>query len=301
MKFSQFQIIKRNYVVYRDDLYPFLGGGNKGRKMDYISKDIFLQGANAIVTTGGIQSNHCRAVAVFAAMNRMECSLVLHGSEDQFYKQTGNAKIMRMSGARVVFVSNASEIGSAMDNEMSSYTRNGFRPYYLWGGGHTMEGGLAYIEAITEFKDYCKKEEWYPKYIFLASGTGSTQAGILAGLDKYKLDDIETIGISVARERMNAESIVNKFYLELCNQYNIKCTNREVIVLDDYICGGYGKYNEDIKIISDNSIKDYGFTLDTTYTGKAFYGMLDFVQKHNLKEENILFWHTGGIFNFLAE
>ena len=65
MSYSQFQLIRKKILVFRDDLYPFLGGGNKGRKMDYISKDNFLKGANSIVTTGGIQSNHCRAVAVF--------------------------------------------------------------------------------------------------------------------------------------------------------------------------------------------------------------------------------------------
>lgn len=301
MKFNQFQIIKPNLIVCRDDLYPFLGGGNKGRKMDYIAKDIFLKGANAIVTTGGIQSNHCRAVAIFAAMNGMRCSLVLHGSEEQFYKQTGNAKVMRLSGANIIFVSNASEIGTKMDNEMNNYTQNGYSPYYLWGGGHTMEGGLAYIEAVKEFKEYCEREKWYPKYIFLASGTGSTQAGILAGLDKYGLNDIQTIGISVARERNNAENIVAGFYLDLCSYYNISSTNREVVVLDDYICGGYGQFNEDIRIVSENSLKDYGFTLDTCYTGKAFYGMMDNIGKNKINDENVIFWHTGGIFNFLAE
>jgi len=301
MSYSQFQLIRKKILVFRDDLYPFLGGGNKGRKMDYISKDIFLKGANSIVTTGGIQSNHCRAVAVFAAMNGMKCSLVLHGSEEQFYKQSGNAKIMRLSGAKLIFVNNAAEIGPTMDSEMNYYTQNDYIPYYLRGGGHIMEGGFAYIEAIKELKEYCSQNEWYPKYIFLASGTGSTQAGILAGLDKYGLNDIHTIGISVARERWYAESIVNNFYIDLCSNYNIKCTNREVVVLDDYICGGYGMFNDEIKIISDNSVKSYGFTLDTCYTGKAFYGMLDYIQKNNIENKNILFWHTGGIFNFLAE
>lgn len=301
MSYNPLQIVEEKVAVFRDDLYPFLGGGNKGRKMDAISRDIFMKKADALVTTGGIQSNHCRAVAVFAAMNGLKCSLVLHGSKEEFCRQTGNAKIMRMSGAKVIFVETASEIGSLMEKEMGCYKDLGYAPYYIWGGGHTMEGGLAYIDAIGELKFFCERNKWLPKYIFLASGTGSTQAGILAGLDREGLVDIQTIGISVARESIYAQDIVNKFYVELCDHYNIECKNRDVTVLDDYICGGYGKYNEEIKQVSDGSIRMYGFTLDTCYTAKAFHGMMDFIEKNNIREDNILFWHTGGIFNFLAE
>lgn len=294
-------ILKKNLRIFRDDLYPFLGGGNKGRKMDAIAKDIFLKNANALVTTGGFQSNHCRAVAVFAAQNKLQCTLVLHGSKEEFEKQSGNAKIMRLSGSKIIFVEEASQIGKVMDTEMNHYKIEGFKPYYIWGGGHTLEGGLAYIEAIQELKEYTDKTNWVPDYIFHASGTGSTQSGILAGLDKYGFDKTTVIGISVGRKSEQATQIVDDFYKELCSHYQIKCLNRESIVLDDYLLGGYGKYNKDLEKLSLNSIKDYGFTLDTCYTGKAFYGMLDFIQKNNIYTENILFWHTGGIFNFLAE
>ena len=43
MIFNIIQPIKGDIKVFRDDLYPFLGGGNKGRKMDAIAKDIFFK------------------------------------------------------------------------------------------------------------------------------------------------------------------------------------------------------------------------------------------------------------------
>src|SRR5690606_24860948 len=105
MRFNFVHNIQEPFIkVFRDDLYPFLGGGNKGRKMDYIAQDIFLKKADALVTTGGSQSNHCRAVAVFAAQHKMHCTLVLHGASKDFNKQSGNAKIMRLSGAKIIFV-----------------------------------------------------------------------------------------------------------------------------------------------------------------------------------------------------
>lgn len=301
MNFNIIDTLNNKFRVFRDDLYPFLGGGNKGRKMDYIAKDILAKGANALVTTGGIQSNHNRAVAVFAAKNDMKCTLVLHGSKDSFETQTGNALIMRLSGADIVFVNEPVEIGPAMDKAMEGYKNKGFNPYYIWGGGHTMDGGLAYIDAVDELKQYCDKNNWSPEYIFHASGTGSTQSGIMAGLDKQGMNDTKVIGISVGRKREQAEKVVNEFYNELCEYYNINCTGRETVVLDDYLMGGYGLYNDQLKNLSINSIRDYGFTLDTCYTGKAFYGMLDYINKNKIDKTKVLFWHTGGIFNFLAE
>lgn len=297
---TPFLKLEESLTVLRDDLYPFLGGGNKGRKMDAIGEDIIRKGANALVTTGGIHSNHCRAVAVFAALHKMRCTLVLHGSAEQFSQQTGNAKIMRMSGAEIVFANEPSQIGSLMDSAMARYQRDSFVPYYIWGGGHTLDGGLAYIKAVEELKTYCENRKWWPNHIFLASGTGSTQAGILAGLDKYGME-AKVVGISVGRKTDPATKVVSDFYKELGQYYQISLRQDPVIVLDDYLCGGYGQYNSGIKSLCDRSIKDFGFSLDTCYTGKAFYGMLDYIEKHDIQKENVLFWHTGGIFNFLAE
>ena len=56
-------------TILRDDLFPFIGGGSKARKA--IAYEAFLKenGYNALVTCGGIQSNHNRAIALMAARN----------------------------------------------------------------------------------------------------------------------------------------------------------------------------------------------------------------------------------------
>lgn len=299
MNFNLISLLSPTFALFRDDLFPFLGGGNKGRKMVSIAKDIEQQQCNALVTTGGIQSNHCRAVAVYAAIHGFKCTLILHGNKERFYTESGNAKVMRLSGSEIVFAEDANQIGSLMDQAIKCYSAEGFKPYYIWGGGHNMAGGSAYIEAVEELAKYSYKNNWTPDYIFLASGTGSTHAGILAGLDKIGFKKTEVIGISVARNKDNAEKIVAQFYEELCAYNNIVSLQRNTIVLDDYLCGGYEKFNEELEYLSLNSIKNYGFILDTTYSGKAFYGMKKHIGNHKIKG-NILFWHTGGILNFFA-
>lgn len=286
--------INDSLTIFRDDYYPTLGGGNKARKMMALHQKIVSENYDAIVTTGGIQSNHCRATALYCQQNKIDCTLVIHGSEDKFLTQSGNAKIIRQSEAKVIFC-DAQSISKEMDNAISNYKINGFNPYYLYGGGHTLEGGKAYIDAISQIKNL----DLIPDYIFLASGTGSTQAGILAGISKNNLNT-KVVGVSVGRNKERAEYVVQEFYNKLCETYSITTRANNVIVEDAYLCGGYEKYNQNIKKISENSIAQYGICLDTTYTGKAFYGMEQYIKQHAIKG-NILFWYTGGIYNYLAK
>ncbi len=288
------QKITHSFAVFRDDVFPFLGGGNKARKMMALHKTIKKGKYNAIVTTGGIQSNHCRAVALYCKKYKLECSLVLHGNKDNFYHQSGNSKIIQATNAKLIFC-RPNEISDRMDTVMKTYKKNGYRPMYLYGGGHTLEGGRIYIDAMEEVS----KSGFIPDYIFIASGSGTTQAGILAGISKYNLPT-QVIGISVGRKKQKAESIVQEFYLDLCEKYGIKKQKQNITVDDSFLCNGYEKYNSCIEKIADDSLVNYGFALDTTYTAKAFYGMKQLVKQKSIHGK-ILFWYTGGIYNYLAE
>jgi D-cysteine desulfhydrase len=283
--------------IVRDDLFPFTGGGNKARKILFIEKEIQKAGANAIVTTGGINSNHCRVAAILAAQNQWDCTLVLHGEPPLSSALCPNLRLMRDSGAQIIFCDPAA-ISAEMDSAITRYESQGKKPFYLTGGGHTLAGGQAYIEAIAQLQQYCKNQNWYPDYIFLASGTGSTHAGILAGLDKYELK-AKVVGISVARLQPRAEEIVGGFYKKLCSYFSISCNHRKVTVNDAYLCGGYEKFSDSLLELSNDSLKKFGFPLDVTYSGKAFYGMQHLIVQEGISG-TILFWHTGGLLNYLS-
>ena len=53
--------------IKRDDCNSGLAfGGNKVRKLEYVLADAVAQGADTLVTTGGVQSNHMRQTAAAA-------------------------------------------------------------------------------------------------------------------------------------------------------------------------------------------------------------------------------------------
>lgn len=291
--FPKVQKIGSELFIYRDDLYPELGGGNKARKMMALRPSLENGRYTALVTTGGIQSNHCRATALYCQKFGLKCTLVIHGKKEVFQAQLGNAKLIRDSGAKLIFCS-PGEISDTMDTAMSQYRHQGDLPFYLYGGGHTLEGGKAYIDAIEKLFGSGTQVD----RIFLPSGTGSTHAGILAGISKLGLDT-QVIGISVGRTKERGEAIIGEFYQKLCSTYQIPPLGK--VLLDDrFLCGGYQKFNMEIATLSKNSLANYNVILDTTYTGKAFHGMLGYFKEQSPKGSS-LFWYTGGIYNYFAQ
>ena len=286
--------------VVRDDLYPGVGGGNKCRKAEEYEKDVDFRGCNALVTTGGVQSNHCRAIALLAAKRGWHCHVVYHGMRERFEREKGNALLVRLSGASMEFVE-VDGIGSAMDAAMARFRTAGYKPYYVRGGGHDLPGGVAYVKAMAELKEACVRQGWFPDYIFLASGTGSTQGGIVVGKVLNGWENTRVVGISVARRKARGEDVIRKFVDSLACHYGVEIdANKEVDVRDDYLFGGYEGFTSEMKRLLGDVAKATGLIFDTTYSGKAFYGMLDVIRRERLEKANVLFWHTGGLMNIQA-
>lgn len=291
---EDYKIYGKTIKVVRDDIYPFIGGGNKARKAEVYQKYLQEGGYNAVVTTGGIQSNHCRAVALMAAKNGWKCHLVYHGNRERFEKEKGNALLVRLSRASVEFVE-AENIGPSMDAAIERFKKDGYNPYYITGGGHDLPGGIAFVEAVKELKEMCELSGYKPDCIYLASGTGSTQAGIVVGLDLLGWGDVKVVGISVARQKERGIYVIKEFAQKLVDSYGFKKMYQEADFNfnTDFLCGGYEGYTEDMKQFIESVTPQTGLVFDTTYSGKALWGMMKLINP----DEKALFWHTGGIMN----
>ena len=67
-------------LVKRDDAIAFAFGGNKVRKMRLVAAQAREAGADTLITTGGVQSNHARVTAAAAAKLGLKCILVANGA-----------------------------------------------------------------------------------------------------------------------------------------------------------------------------------------------------------------------------
>lgn len=283
----------------RDDLYPFIGGGSKARKAVAYEKFLRDNGYDAVVTCGGIQSNHNRAMALMCARNRWKCHLCIQGSEERFLSEKGNALLDRLSGAECECIA-PEDTAVAMNRAMDKLKQEGWNPYYVIGGGHNLPGGTCFVEAVMELKRQCDAVAYKPDYIFLASGTGSTQAGIVVGLDLVGWSDVKCIGISVARQKERGIQVIAEFANSLAAHYGLQKDYTDSILFNtDYLCGGYEQFTPEMKDYLDKTTASTGLVFSTTYSGKGFYGMMQEIEKQNLQDKNILFWHTGGLMNVM--
>lgn len=285
--------------LVRDDLFPFIGGGSKARKA--VAYEAFLRegGYNAIVTCGGIQSNHNRAMALMCARNGWKCHLCIQGTEERFNSEKGNALIDRLAGAECEII-RPEDTAVAMDRAMEKLKAEGWNPYYVHGGGHDLPGGTCFVDAVRELKRQCDSEGYKPDYLFLASGTGSTQAGIQVGLDLVSWSDVKCVGISVARQLPRGAEVIADFANMLAKHYGLdKDYTGKILFTTDYLYGGYEQYTPEMASYLEDVMRKTGLLFDTTYSGKGFYGMMNEIKKNHLEDKKIIFWHTGGIMNIM--
>lgn len=297
--FEEYNLPGVDIKIVRDDLFPFIGGGSKARKAVEYEKFLREESYNAVVTCGGIQSNHNRAIALMASRNGWKCHLCIQGTKERFEDEKGNALLCRLSGAECELI-DPSDTAVAMDRAMENLAKEGYKPYYVHGGGHDLPGGTCFVDAVKALKEQCDANNYKPDYIFLASGTGSTQAGIVVGCDLVGWNDVKVVGISVARHYERGKQVIADFSNMLGQHYGInKDFTDKIIFNTDYLYGGYEQYTPEMESYLKEVMKSTSLMFDTTYSGKGFYGMMDIIKKGNLQDKNIIFWHTGGLMNLM--
>lgn len=274
----------------REDLAPQPGGGTKVRKAAAIL-DALPNGTTHVITNGGIQSNHCRAIAIGCALRSLGCSLVLHG--DSELDVAGNYLLMQISGA-VTHVVPPAEIATRIHEEKARLQVAGHEPSVVPGGGHAPIAVQAVRDEAMRTADALATANAYPDHVVHASGTGGTQAAIAAAFE-VKSPRTHVTGISVARPKDRGSAHV----VESLGWLGSEATNW---TFDDRFIGpGYAiptpAANAEIEVAARLS----GIFLDPTYTGKAMAGLRALITERTIEQgSRVLFWHTGGTMNLLS-
>lgn len=275
----------------RDDMIPFSFGGNKARKAVEFYHEIKKQKADVIMTYGSNASNHCRIVANMAAAMGLECHII---SPDGHTEILNNTYMVTKFGATIETCP-VTQVAETIEKRREAFRKEGKNPYFIKGGGHGNPGTEAYVKTYQEILEYEKNNQMYFDYIFHASGTGTTQAGLVCGQLLAKDDIRRIIGISIARSGDYGRNVVKESIREyLGADFDTLYEEKYLCFADGYICGGYGEYSEDITDAIEDVMKNEGIPLDATYVGKAFYGMTQYLQDNDIQNKNVLFIHTGG-------
>lgn len=273
--------------IKREDLIPFSFGGNKARKALLFFREIDNGKYDCVVTYGSSSSNHCRIVANECCRRGIKCYII---SPEEEYVETFNTKMINIFGAEITLVP-VNKVHDAIEGKIAELIEEGNHPYFITGGGHGNIGTEAYVQCYREIKSFEKSEGVYFDYVFLASGTGTTQAGLVCG-QLLAGDERKIVGISIARKNPRGRNIViDSIRSYLGNQIKDEAIQKAAIFIDNYT-QGYGVVDKRVSQMIEFALCQYGIPLDMTYTGKAFWGMKEYVEK--MEKTNILFIHTGG-------
>lgn len=282
--------------IKRDDLTGLGMGGNKTRKLEYLAADALAKGAKTLISTGAVQSNHCRQVAATAAKLGLGCQLILAGAEPA--EAQGNLLLDNLFGAQLFYTTKPNR-DQELQMRFAQAKQDGLNPYLIPYGGSNPIGALGYLNAMHELSEQNLQPDW----IIFASSSGGTQAGLILGANITGFKG-KILGISIEHNRAYFSAQIS----DLVNQtaeslgYDWSVTPQEVLINDAYCQAGYGVLTSaEIEAVRMFASKQ-GILLDPVYTGRAAAGLIDLIRNNFFKpEENILFWHTGGTPALFAE
>ena len=151
------------------------------------------KGFDTITTAGAQQSNHCRQTAAACAKAGLECHLLLGGNQPENY--TGNLLLSHLLGANIHFTGENRK-GEDLFSIKQKLEAQNKKVYVVPYGGSNLLGAYGFIDAVKELNAQLSEIHLKMDYIFFASSSGGTQAGLKLGVDLYGLD-VKLMPISI--------------------------------------------------------------------------------------------------------
>lgn len=295
---SSFQPPASNFqlLVKRDDQTGLATGGNKTRKLEFLVADALAQGCDTLITTGAVQSNHCRQTAAAAARAGLACELVLGGQPPA--QPNGNYLLDMLCGAKFHWTTRENRLNRLHElaNELRAAGR---RPYFITYGGSDPVGACGYAAALEELREQTAALGVVPDAIVFPSSSGGTQAGLVAGA--WALGwNVPILGISIDESEAELQTMVAELASLTVARLGKPHTfaPADIQVSADYLGAGYGVVGDLEREAIGLLARTEGVLLDPVYTGRAFGGLLDILRhrpnRFGKPVRSIIFWHTGG-------
>ncbi|MCA9649076.1 MAG: D-cysteine desulfhydrase family protein [Myxococcales bacterium] len=289
------------WIKHDDDTGTLLSG-NKIRKLQYAVREAIDQGADTLVTCGGIQSNHCRATAALARRMGLRISLVLRGEPPA--TSTGNLLLDEVLGAEIEWVTPEQyrQHGAVMDQVAERLRAAGRRPYVIAEGCSMPVGSWGYIEAAREIADAEREHGLRFDAIVHAVGSGGTSAGLELGLRLCGLG-AQLYGINVCDDASYFRERIAGLCAATAEIYGLPVTvpPHEIDLIDGYVGLGYGQTRPEELAALVMLARLEGVILDPVYGGKAFHALSQLWHAEPFaRMHDVLFIHTGGLHGLYA-
>lgn len=283
--------------IKRDDQTGLATGGNKTRKLEFVLGEALAAGADTLITTAGIQSNHCRQTAAAAARLGLKCILVLRSDPLPLAEWNGNLLLEDLLGAEIRWAGKGAldDTADLLEQIADEVRSRGGTPFVVPLGASVSTGAVGYVAAIEELAAQLNQQKQHINRIVFLSGSGGTHAGLLAGVKAFDLDiileGITNFAISDLRNKVLRLAHETAEHIGSPKTF----TNDEVIVLESAGTHAYGVITDAERGAMRLIGRTEGIITDPVYTGRALAGLIKRIREGAYRtDEVILFWHTGG-------
>jgi len=296
--------------IKRDDLSGKVYGGNKIRKLEFILGDALHTRAKEVLTFGSAGSNHAMATAIYARQLGLKSISMLVPQPNAHYVRR-NLLMSYHCGAELHLYSNIRFITpfaapSVLYQLLRHRLKRGQLPKVIPMGGSSPLGAVGYVNAAFELKGQILRGEIpEPDYIYIASGSMGTAAGLILGL---RAINSKTRVVAV---RVNSGSFVNaKGMAKLIYKTNfllssldpsfpkLEFSEHDMDIRHSFFGKQYALFTKEGMEAVALMERYGGIKLEGTYTGKAFAALIDDGKKPSLRDKVLLFWNTYNSLDF---
>ena len=262
-------------LLKRDDLTGLGLGGNKLRGLEYILADLREQGCDCLVTGAGPQSNWTLLAALACLRCQVDPHVVCYG---EGAPGEGNMRLHRWLGTDLRFTGDPdrASVDAAMSAVVAELQAQGKHPYLVPRGGATPLGALGYLRASVELAAQLATLGERPAGLWLATGSGGTQAGLVAGAAlagaSYRVR-----GVAVSRPADETRDRVRSLAAgaaALAGGDRARVRIAAPDVLDGWIGPGYGVPSPEGQQAARLVAMTEGVFLDDTFGAKAMAALI---------------------------
>jgi len=278
--------------VKRDDLTGFGLAGNKARTLEFLVGAAVAEGSDIFVAAGSPSSNFCAAAAMAARVAGLDCDLLFPGEEPS--TASVNVELARAAGARLLFgeVETRELLDDAVVKHANDLRVQGRRPYAVPRGGATVTGVLGYALAAQELAEQCREAGVTPGTVVVATGSGGTQAGLVAGQVGSGLP-WRLVGASVSRPATDMADQVLRLARECAAALGLAEPSVDDVDVRDCRGAGFGVASPEDRVSSRLALEHEGLLLDDYYGAKAMTLLRTLLTSD--PGTPAVFWHTGGV------
>jgi 1-aminocyclopropane-1-carboxylate deaminase len=271
--------------IKRDDLLHPTVSGNKFRKLKY---NLVQAGEHrpTLISMGGAWSNHLHALAHAAQLHGLSSIGLVRGLHAAGAPLNATLVDCQNAGMQLHFVSR--EDYRVLRDHPLAWQRwaNGNPDDYLWlpEGGSNSQAIAGVAELVQELVDDLGD---VPDTVVLPCGTGTTLAGVVAGLKGRA----RVIGIAA----VNNSAYLSQQVQQLLRDAAFPTHNNFEILLD-FTHGGFAKTTPALMQFCDHFFAETQIQLEPVYSGKMLYALAELCRQGKFaQDERVVAIHTGGL------